>query len=75
MSANRGENNVRDTVSIHVDGRRLLLPRGMTVRHALISAGLLLHGGEAPVVRDEWGNQTGLEGALTEGVKLFTSKK
>jgi hypothetical protein len=46
----------------------------MSVRHALLAAGLLCNDQEIPTVLDEWGNMTGLDGTLTEGIKLFTSK-
>jgi hypothetical protein len=46
-----------------------ILP-GMTVRHALIGAGLLYEIGPRKVY-DEWGNEIGLDGALTEGTKIF----
>lgn len=46
-----------------------ILP-GMTVRHALISAGLLEEIGRKKVY-DEWGNEIGLDGALPEGAKIF----
>jgi hypothetical protein len=42
---------------------------GMTVRHALISAGLLGEIGPKKVY-DEWGNEIGLDGALSEGMKI-----
>ncbi len=46
-----------------------ILP-GMTVRHALISAGLLHEIGPKKVY-DEWGNEIGLDGALSEGARIF----
>jgi len=42
---------------------------GMTVRHALIGAGLLGEIGQKKAY-DEWGNEIGLEGALREGMKI-----
>jgi hypothetical protein len=44
---------------------------GMTVRHALISAGLLKEIEELKEVFDEWGNRIGLDGALSEGAKIY----
>jgi len=42
----------------------------MTVHHALLAAGC--RGKlEKLVVRDQWGNEVGLDGALHEGQKLF----
>ncbi len=47
-----------------------ILP-GMTVRHALIGAGLLGGIEISGKTYDEWGNEIGLDGALTEGMKLY----
>lgn len=47
-----------------------LLP-GMAVRHALISAGLLKEVEQGKKVFDQWGNQLGLDGALTENAKIY----
>ena len=47
-----------------------LLP-GMTVRHALIQAGLLDEKEPAQKVIDEQGNEIGLDGALSEGEKIY----
>ena len=45
--------------------------QGMTVRHALISAGLLKEIEESKEVFDEWGNRIGLDGALSKGEKIY----
>jgi hypothetical protein len=47
-----------------------LLP-GMTVRHAIIQAGLMSETKAGKLAYDEWGNEIGLDGALTEGMKIF----
>ena len=47
-----------------------LLP-GMTVRHALIQAGLLDKKEPVQRVLDEQGNEIGLDGALSEGEKIY----
>jgi len=47
-----------------------ILP-GMTVRHALISAGLLKEIEKSKHAFDEWGNKIGLDGALSEGTKIY----
>ena len=73
MSTDRRENQDRDALNVYVNGRHFSLLKGMTVRHALLAAGLLSNNGETHTVWDEWGNLTGSEGALTEGVKLFTA--
>jgi len=42
----------------------------MTVRHALIGAGLLHDVEAGKKVFDEWGNETGLDGALSENTRI-----
>ena len=42
---------------------------GMTVRHALIGAGLLGEIGQKKAY-DEWDNEIGLDGALREGMRI-----
>jgi hypothetical protein len=44
---------------------------GMTVKHALISAGLFKEIEASKKIYDEWGNELGLEGALSEGMKIY----
>lgn len=44
---------------------------GMKVRHALINAGLLKELESGKKVYDEWGNEVGLDGELSEGVKIY----
>jgi hypothetical protein len=46
-----------------------LLP-GMTVRHALIKAGLEQELAAGRKVYDAWGNELGLGGALSEGSSI-----
>ena len=43
----------------------------MIVKHALISAGVLKVIEESKKVYDEWGNEVGLDGALSEGMKIY----
>jgi hypothetical protein len=57
-------------MEIRVDGRRVALARGMTVRHALIAAGLLERVLAGARVLDTWGNEVGLDGALDDGDTL-----
>ena len=47
-----------------------ILP-GMTVKHALIHAGLIKDIASSKKVYDEWGNEIGLDGALSEGLKIY----
>jgi hypothetical protein len=57
-------------VVVWVNGIRVSVIAGMKVRHALIGAGLIdeVKGGKK--VYDECGNEVGLDGALSEGVRL-----
>ena len=54
---------------VYVNGKGVDVLPGMTVRHALISAGLLADIGRKKVY-DEWGNEIGLDGALSDGMKI-----
>lgn len=47
-----------------------LLP-GMTVKHALVAAGLRAEIGASKKPYDEWGNELGFGGALSEGMKIY----
>ncbi len=58
-------------MTVFVNDRPLDLLPGMTVRHALISAGLLDPIKKSKKVFDEWGNEIGLDGALVEGMKIY----
>ncbi len=57
-------------MEILVDGRRITLARGMTVRHALIAAGALERVLAGARVVDGWGSEVGLDGALDDGDTL-----
>lgn len=48
---------------------------GMTVRHALIAAGRLEDVRAGARVWDEWGNELGLDGALSEGVRIILAPR
>jgi len=56
---------------VYVNDRPVELVRGMTVRHALIGAGLLDRIGRGGRAFDEWGNELGLDGAVREGMRIF----
>jgi len=51
------------------------LAPGMTVRHALVGAGLLSDIEAGKRVYDEWGNEIGLEGALYEGARIHVKSE
>ncbi|MDA8433122.1 MAG: hypothetical protein M0Z60_09190 [Nitrospiraceae bacterium] len=65
-----GDNSDEVRMRVYVDNKAVDILPGMTVRHALISAGLLKEIGLKKVY-DEWGNEIGLDGALAEGAKIF----
>ena len=56
---------------VYVNHKPVDLLPGMTVRHALIKAGLLGQVEAGLKVYDEWGNELGLAGALSEGIKIW----
>jgi hypothetical protein len=56
---------------VYVDDVPVDLPAGMTVKHALIHARLLKEIEASKKVYDEWGNEMGLDGALSEGMKVY----
>jgi hypothetical protein len=57
-------------MEVYVNDKPVQVLPGMTVKHALVREGLLgeLEGGKR--VYDEWGNELGLDGALSEGMKM-----
>lgn len=56
---------------VYVNDRPVDLLRGMTVNHALLQAGFPEGKEASKKVYDEWGNEVGLDGALTEGMKIY----
>lgn len=56
---------------VYVNQRAVDVLPGMTVRHALISSGLLKEADPSMKVYDEWGNELGLDGALSDGMKIY----
>ena len=66
-----------DRMTVYVNGRQVLLHRGMKVKHALIACDQSLYdAAEAGdlSVRDASGFNIGLEGSLRDGAKIFTAK-
>jgi hypothetical protein len=55
---------------VFVNDKAVDILAGMTVRYALLRAGLLAEIGEKKVW-DEWDNEIGLDGALSEGARIF----
>jgi len=57
-------------MKVHVNGQEVNLAPGMTVKHALIAAGLIDEIKQGKKIYDEVENEIGLGGALTEGAKI-----
>ena len=58
-------------MTVYVNDKPVDIFPGMTVKHALLNAGLLDKIDASKRVFDEWGNEIGLDGALSEGAKIF----
>jgi hypothetical protein len=58
-------------MKVYVNQKSVDILPGMTVKHALISAGLFKEGGASKKAYDEWGNELGLDGALSEGMRIY----
>jgi hypothetical protein len=55
---------------VFVNDKEVHLPAGMTVKHALTQAGLMSSVKAGKRVYDAWGNEIGLDGALSENMKI-----
>ena len=58
-------------MKVYVNGKPIHVLSGMTVRHALIQAALLGKIALGKKVYDEWGNELGLDGALSEEMEII----
>ncbi len=58
-------------MTVYVNDKPVDIFPGMTVKHALLSAGLLDEVNASKRVFDEWCNEIGLDGALSEGAKIY----
>ena len=56
---------------VYVNDQPVDLLREMTVKHALLQAELLEEMKSPKKVYDQWGNEVGLDGALSEEMKLY----
>ena len=61
-------------MKVYVNQKSVDVLPGMTVKHALISAGLFEKIESSKKVCDQWGNELGLDGALSEGMKIYVKK-
>lgn len=62
-------------MKVFVNNKPVELLPGMTVKHALISVGSLEEVKAGRKVYDEWGNELGLDGELSEGVRIYVKTK
>lgn len=60
---------------VFVNDIPVALAPGMTVRHALTGAGMMNAPGSGWSVYDEWGNELGFDGALSEGARIYVRQK
>ena len=58
-------------MKVYVNQKSVDVLPGMTVKHAPIHAGLLKEIEGFKKVYDGWGNELGLDGALSEGMKIY----
>lgn len=58
-------------MQVYVNQKPVQVLSGMTVRHALIGAGLLALIAAGKKAYDQWGNELGLEGALIAEMKIY----
>jgi hypothetical protein len=61
-------------MEVYVNDKLVHLLSGMTVKHAIANEGLLEKLKRSEKVYDEWGNELGLDGALSEGAKIFVRR-
>lgn len=58
-------------MKVFVNKQEISLPPGITVKHALIGVNLLDEVEKGKKAYDEWGNELGLDGELTEGSRIY----
>lgn len=58
-------------MKVYVNEQSVEIFPGMTVRHALLSLNLLDELSRGKRVYDQWGNEVGLDGELSEGAKIY----
>ena len=64
-----------EKIEVCVNGRKIVIYRGMNVKHALIAYDQSVYAAarcQQVRIEDENGFALGLEGALTQGAKIFT---
>ncbi len=63
------------SMKVYVNEKPVDILPGMKVKHALINAGLLKEIDSGKRVYDEWGNEVGLDGGLSEGINIYVRAK
>jgi hypothetical protein len=58
-------------MKVYVNQTSVNVLLGMTVKHALIAAGIFKEIEVSKKVYDQWGNELGLDGALSEGMNIY----
>ncbi len=58
-------------MKVYVNEQPVEIFPGMTVRHALLSLNLIDELSTGKRVYDQWGNEIGLDGELSEGAKIY----
>ncbi len=58
-------------MTVYVNDKKYEILPGTTVRHGLIRAGLLDEVAAGKKACDEWGHELGMDGALSEGARIF----
>jgi len=58
-------------IKVFINDKLIHVLPGMTVQHALILTGVLKEVEDSKKIYDEWGNEVGLDGALSEGIKIY----
>ncbi|MCX5908518.1 MAG: hypothetical protein NTY64_15375 [Deltaproteobacteria bacterium] len=56
---------------VYVNDQAINILPGMTVKHALTQAGLLAEVKSGKKAFDQWDNEIGLDGALSEGMRIY----
>jgi hypothetical protein len=58
-------------MKVFVNNKEIKILNGMSVKHAVIAAGLYEEIKRGKRTYDEWGNEIGLDGALSEDMKIY----
>ncbi len=61
-------------MKVYINDQPVDFPPGTEVKHALTRAGVFGEIEKGKKVYDEWGNEVGLDGALSEGMKLYVKE-